>query len=111
MEQFGSSLIQGNINKKDNLSYRLLAGDYVLTKDVIFPENGVTFDSDVKISIAENISIYIRGNFWYRYKNKPIIIKNINGKPFGSFAIKGKTIKPAKVNIDNFTLAAVLKNN
>ena len=104
LEQFGQYLFQ--TKNQDNRSYRLVAGDYLITDDVIFPPNAkVTFEPGVKISVSKNISIYIRGDFSAEgTKNKPIIVKNINNQPFGSFAIKGKTIEPAMVSIKNFYL-------
>ena len=52
------------------------------------------------------MSLYIRGDFTANgTKSLPILVKNIDNEPFGSFAIKGSTLDPAKVIINNFHIS------
>ena len=107
LEQFGSSLIQKSSKDRNSLEYILKAGDYNIRKTIIFPNNAAfVINPGAKIFLSEGVSIYVRGDFTANgTKNSPILVQNIENEPFGSFAIKGTTLNPAKVMINNFHLS------
>lgn len=107
LEQFGSSLIQKSSKDISTLKYILKAGKYNIRETVIFPNNAAfAMEPGVKIYLSEGVSLYVRGDFTANgTKNLPILVKNIDNEPFGSFAIKGTTLNPAKVIINNFHLS------
>ena len=107
LEQFGHSLekiisIDNKIEK-----YIVRAGNYNIENNIIFPDNvDVVFERGAEIFLSEGVSIYIKGSFTVEgTRSQPVILKNLNNKPFGSIAIKGTSIKPSKVKINNLHLS------
>jgi hypothetical protein len=107
LEQFGSSLIQKSLKDTNSLEYTLQAGNYNIRETVIFPNNAAfVIEPGTKIFLSKGVSLYLRGDFIAEGTNDlPILIENIDNEPFGSFAIKGTTLNPAKVVINNFQLS------
>jgi hypothetical protein len=107
LEQFGLSL-KKILSKDNNIEkYIVNAGYYNIKDNITFPDNvDIVFEPGTTISLYEGVSIYIKGNFIAEgTKSQPIILKNLNNKPFGSIAIKGTSIKPSKVKINNLHLS------
>ena len=107
LEQFGSSLIQKSSKDINSLEYILKAGKYNIRETIIFPNNAAfVIEPGTEIFLFKGVSLYVRGDFTANgTKNLPILVKNIDNDPFGSFAIKGTTLDPAKVIINNFHIS------
>ena len=86
------------------MEYILKAGKYNIRETIIFPNNAAfVIEPGAKIFLSEGVSLYVRGDFTANgTKNLPILVKNIDNEPFGSFAIKGTTLNPAKVIINKY---------
>jgi len=84
----------------------LNSGIYILQEDVVFPyEANLILQPGVEIYLSNATSIFLRGNLLAKgTERNPIKVSNLNEKPFGSFAIKGTTLKPSKVELENFFL-------
>jgi hypothetical protein len=107
LEQFGLSLKE--IISLDNKieKYIVSAGYYNIEDNITFPDNvDVVFERGTEISLSEGVSIYIKGSFTAEgTRSQPVILKNLSNKPFGSIAIKGTSIKPSKVKINNLHIS------
>ena len=107
LEQFGLSLKKILSTDNNIEKYIVSAGYYNIEDNITFPDNvDVVFEPGTEISLSEGVSIYIKGDFIAEgTKNQPIKLKNLNKKPFGSIAIKGTSIKPSKVKINNLHIS------
>lgn len=107
LDQFGPSLKKILSPNNDIEKYIVSAGYYTIEDNITFPDYvDVVFEPGTKIFLSEGISIYIKGGFIAEgTKDQPIILKNLNSKPFGSIAIKGTSLRPAKVKLNNLHLS------
>jgi len=92
--------------KSNSVTYSLKKGSYFIKEDLILPKGAkLILDPGVNISLSDGISILVRGDLYAKGTAiDPIIIKNLNALPYGTFAVKGTTLNPSKVIVENFFL-------
>ena len=82
-----------------NNNFHILAGEYYVEEDIIFPEGlNVIFEKGVKLTLSKNSNILIRGSFFANgTKNERIIIKSTDifneTESFGSVVLIGEKSK------------------
>ena len=106
LDQFGLNIKEIINPKDDSITYVISSGTYSIESDVIFPKGAkLILQPGVNILLSELSSIFVRGDFYAKgTSSNPITIKNKDLKPYGTFAVKGTTINPSKVIIENFYL-------
>jgi len=106
LDQLGASLRKIVDTKNSSLIYSLVKGHYLIKEDLILPKGAkLILEPGVNISLSDGISILVRGPLYAKGTEiDPIVIKNLNATPFGTFAVKGSTLNPSKVIIENFYL-------
>lgn len=92
--------------KNNSVNYLLQKGSYLIKEDLILPKGAnLTIEPGAKISLSNGTSIFVRGDLYAKgTKVDPIVIQNLNEQPFGTFAVKGTTLNPSKVIVENFLL-------
>lgn len=106
LSQFGSNLKKSTKHENSLIEYTILSGTYEINENVIFPQDAkLIIKPGVKILIAESKSILVRGDFSaLGTPSNPIVIKNKDEKPYGTFAVKGTTLNPSQAILENVSL-------
>lgn len=106
INQLGSNFKKLIDAKSNSITYSLQKGSYLIKEDLILPKGAkLILDPGVNISLSDGISILVRGDLYAKGTEiDPIVIKNLNTLPYGTFAVKGTTLNPSKVIVENFFL-------
>ena len=106
LNQFGSNIRKITDTKDNSLTYLISKGTYEINKDIIFPHGAkLILEPGTNILLSESKSIFVRGDFYAKgTSSEPITIRNKDIKPYGTFAVKGTTLKPSEVIIENLLL-------
>jgi len=98
------------LNKTDgSQTYEIMAGNYEINEDVIFPNNtDLLIKPGTNIYLDENVSILVRGNLFAEgTSDKKILISSTsnNASSFGTFAVIGSFDKPSIVRLNFFSIS------
>ena len=106
LNQFGPNISNIKDAKGSSVTYLISKGTYEVNKDIIFPHGArLLLEPGTNILLSESKSIFVRGDFYAKgTPSEPITIRNKDNKPYGTFAVKGTTIKPSEVIIENLLL-------
>ena len=106
LNQFGSNIRKITDTKDNSVTYLISKGTYEVNKDIIFPHGArLILEPGANILLSESKSIFVRGDFYAKgTSSEPITIRNKDNKPYGTFAVKGTTLKPSEVIIENLLL-------
>jgi len=109
LDQLKGGLVISSDKEGSPKTYKLRRGEYIIEKDIIFPNNSsVIFESGVSLILHPNISVLIRGDFiadGHEDSQVSVFSNTILNEPFGTFAIMGSPSMPVNVKLNFFNIS------
>jgi len=102
-----NKLFDGNVERTKHDQWRIMPGEYNLTKTVILPIGiSLKLEPGVSIQLGSDVGLLIRGDFIAIGGEEKITISAAEkSRPFASVAVLGSKPYPSKVILDNFYIS------